>query len=82
MTGRSAGIARVGVARADDLSAPDATTGQGNAPDSRPVIAAAGGIDAWCPAELARGEHERRFEPSRALQVVQEGSVGPIEGRQ
>ena len=76
------GSGGVGVAGADDLAAADAAAGQGDAPDARPVVAAARRVEPRRAAELAGGDHQRRFQPAAPLEVVDQGREGLIEGRQ
>ena len=59
MTRPVGGFGGVVVARADDLAAANASAGQGDGPDSRPVVAAARRVDPGRPAEFTRGDDER-----------------------
>ena len=77
--GAVGGRAGVRVAGADDLSAPNAAAGQDDAPDSRPVVAAARRVEPGRAAKFARGNHQRRFQSTTPLQIVDQGREGLIE---
>src|SRR5262245_42247247 len=51
-----------GVGFADDAAAFDRSAGEGGAEHVGIMIAAGVGVNAWCAAELAPGNHQRRFQ--------------------
>ena len=76
VTGRDGaidGCTRMSIAGADNLPPTNATAGQDHAPNPRPVVAAARCIDPGRSAKFARGDHERGFQSTTPIQVIDQG---------
>src|SRR5579862_7069276 len=75
------GCSANGIRTPHHLAALDSSPGKDDGPALRPVIAAAGRIDARRAAEFAGGQHECRVQQSLVAQVFKQRAVGVVKHR-
>src|SRR5262249_10704679 len=75
-------IGRVGIGSAEYRAAPNARAGEQHSITEGPVISAGVGVDLRSAAHVAHHDYQSVLEQAADLEVLHEGAVGGIQGRQ